>query len=269
MLPIEEPRLTLRKLLKFDLNDAKSTFSKMRLNGASVLPLDTMPLHISAYQVASNLTNEAMDSIIRGRMLEPEVAGQTRYHKFPLQYEHTLLKTGNPGQWWLQFDITASPWDKDGKPVLFDDDRRLVQILVKEEKLADAGRSLFIEDIQLVEHYQRAQPIKMKCGRLAMVKTVFNPREWDKYGKLGSWSRVWNMVFGKIGQYWLDHVQHNALLLPLALLLTFVLFFARVWYQRRQQDKTIDAEYALLESTQDGMPPPYSDIPIIKVEEYD
>ncbi|KAF2621943.1 hypothetical protein BU25DRAFT_435166 [Macroventuria anomochaeta] len=257
-------------LLKFDLKDAVSDISIMRLNGATVLPLDPMPLHINAYQVAGNLTHEAMDSIIHERLLDPDFAWQTRYHQFPLQYEHTLLKTETPGQWWMQFDITGFPWGKDGEPVHFDEDRRLVQVLVKEEKLADgAEKSLSIKDVQIVERYQRAQPIRMKCGKLAMVKTAFDPNEWDEYGKLGSWSRVWNMVFGKIGQYWLDHIQHNALLLPLALLLAFLIFFARVWHQRGQQEKAMDAEYALLESTQEGLPPAYSDIPVIKIEEYD
>lgn len=258
------------KLLKIDLKDAVSAFSTMRLNGAQVLPLDPMPLYINAFQVAANLTQETMDSIIHERMLDADFAWQTMYHQFPLQYEHTLLKTDTPGQWWMQFDVKGLQYGKDGEPLEFDPEHKLVQVLVKQVKLEDdAGESLFIEDVQVVDQSQRAQPIRMKCGKLAMVKTTFDPNEWDEYGKLGSWSRIWNKIFGKIGQYWLDHIQHNALLLPLALLLAFVVFFTRVWHQKRQQGKTMDAEYALVESSYDELPPAYSDIPIIKIEEYD
>ena len=58
--------------------------------------------------------------------------------------------------------------------------------------------------------------------------------------------------------------------MPLALLCAFVVFFARAWYQRRQRDAGVDAEYALLEeTTSEDLPPAYADIPVIKVEVYD
>ncbi|KAH6621733.1 hypothetical protein C7974DRAFT_397042 [Boeremia exigua] len=257
-------------LLEFDIRDDRSEISTMELNGGQVLPLATMPLFINAYQVAANISQEAMDSIVREGMLDPQVIEQTNYHQFPLQYEHTLLKTKTPGQWWLQFDVTGLHYGRNGEVASFDEDRRIVQILVKEQKVeSEEGHSLIIEDIHIVERYMRAQPLKMKCGKMAAVKTSFNPSEWDSYGKLGSWSRTWNMFSVRMGQYWLDNIQHNALLLPLVLLLAFIIFFVHVWYQRRQQDKDMDAEYALLESEQDDLPPAYSDIPVIKIEEYD
>lgn len=247
-----------------------NALSTLSLNGARILPLDPMPLFINAHQVAANLSQEAMDSIVREGLLEPDFAWQTKYHKFSLHYEHTLLKTNTPGQWLIQFDVTNLQYGHDVMPVYYGQSHKLVEILVKEQRDGQhVGGSLFVEDIRVVAQPQRTQPIRMKCGKLAIVNTSFHSNEWDEYGKLGSWSRMWNMVFGKIGQYWSDHIQHNALLLPLALLLAFVVFFARVWHQRRQQDKAMDAEYALLESTNDDLPPAYSDIPIIKIEEYD
>ncbi|XPS95481.1 hypothetical protein M3J09_004771 [Ascochyta lentis] len=261
-------------LLKIDVKDALSQPSRiptLHLNGFPVLPLGAMPLHIDATQVTANLTQEIMDNIVRERLLDPDFGWQTKYHKFPLQYEHALLRTETPGQWWMQFDVTGLQYGEDGEPVHFDGEgRKIVQVLIKHVKSTDvSSEELSIEDIQVVEISQRVQPIRMKCGKLAMVKTSFDPNEWDEYGKLGSWPRVWNMVFGKIGQYWKDHFQHNALLMPLELLLAFVIFFARVWYVKRQQEKTMDAEYALLESAHDDLPPAYSGIPIIKIEEYD
>lgn len=259
--------IDLSKLFKFYVEDSTSTLPTMSLNGAQVLPLASMPLFINAYQVAANDSQDLMDSI--EHMFNPDFAVQTRYNHFPVQYEHALLKTKTPGQWWLQLDVQSMQWGRGGETV-FDENRKIVQILVKEQKREnDQGRSLSIQDVQVVESNLREQPIKMKCGKPAMVKTFFNPKEWDEYGKLGSWSHAWNMVFGKIGQYWRDNIQHNALLLPLALLLAFVIFFARVWCQRRQQDKSMDAEYALVETMEDDLPPAYSDIPVIKIEEYD
>ncbi|KAJ4384997.1 hypothetical protein N0V86_000602 [Didymella sp. IMI 355093] len=244
--------------------------STLRVNGASVLPLGPMPLYVNAYQVADNLTQDALDSIIQIGMLDADFKGDTDYSVTPaLQYEHTLLKTKTPGEWYIQFDMTGMQYGIYPEPLHFDLDRRLVQILVKEQKTGNDGRTLSIEDIQIIERSERAQPIKMKCGKLAMVKTSFVPSEWDKYGRLGSWSRLWNMVSLKISQYWFDNFQHNALVLPLALMLAFFIFFARVWYERRQQDKTTDAEYALLDCDHDELPPAYANIPVIKIEDYE
>lgn len=262
-------------LLKFDIKDAESAmYSPMHLNGAAILPLGAMPLYISAFQVAGNTSQSALDSIIRSGMLDPDFAWQTSFHAFGLRYEHALLKTKTPGQWYLQFDVQGLQHGADGQPKVFDADRRIVQMLVQEEKKGanEQGRedrSLLIRDIGLVERYQRVQPLKMKCGKLAMVKTLFDPAQWDEYGQVDTLSHFWNMVFATIGGHWADLVQHNALLLPLALLCAFVVFFARAWYQRRQRDAGVDAEYALLEETSEDLPPAYADIPVIKVEEYD
>lgn len=222
-----------------------------------------MPLFINAYQVLANTSQEALDSIVREGMLDRNYTGQTEYIHFPVMYEHTLLKTKNAGQWWLQFEVTGLHWR-------FSNYQKIVQMLVKEQKREGGqGHSLTIEDFRVVGHDERERPLKMKCGKPAMVKTSFKPSEWDKYGKLHSWSHGWNKTIGTIGN-WLSYVQHNALLLPLGLLVAFVIFFTRVWCQRGQQDKAMDAEYALLDTMEvDDLPPAYSSIPVIKIEEYD
>jgi len=259
---VRELSLMRKKLLKFDVKDAVSALSTMTLNGGQILPLATMPLFIKAYQVPANTSQDALNSIVHDGMLDPSYTGPTPFYQFPVMYEHTLLKTKKAGQWWLQFYITGLHWRFSGH-------HRLVEILVKEQKPESGeGRSLSIEDFRVVGYLEREKPLKMKCGKQAMVKTSFKPSEWDEYGKLGSWSHTWNMVFGKIGQ-WLDRIQHSALLLPLALLVAFIIFFARVGCQRRQQDKTVDAEYALVDTEDFDLPPAYSDIPVIKIEEYD
>lgn len=273
---LREPWLNASQLLKFDVKERGfDVISTLRLNNAPVLPLGAMPLYINAYQTVSNITQDTMDKLVSERLLDPDFAWQTKYHEFPLQYEHVLLRTKTPGQWWMQLDILGLQYGEDGEPLRFpDENHKLVQVLVKQVRTkldyeVEEHEELSIEDIQIVERSQRAQPTRMKCGKLAMVKTTFDPNEWDEYGKLGSWTRVWNMVFGKIGQFWEDYLQHNALLLPLYLVLAFVIFFARVYYKKRQQSKTMDAEYALLEAADEDLPPAYADIPIIKIEAYD
>ncbi|KAJ4986975.1 hypothetical protein SVAN01_07516 [Stagonosporopsis vannaccii] len=257
-----EPSLTKKKLLKFDIKKAESALSTVSLNGGQILPLAPMPLFINAYQVLANTSQNALDSIVHEGMLDPNYAGPTPYYHYPVMYDHTLLKTKDAGQWWLQFYVT-------GLHSHFSEYTRLVEILIKEQKgESGAVHSLSIEDFRVVGYLEREKPLKMKCGRLAMVKTSFKPSEWDEYGKLGSWSHTWNMVIGKIGQG-LDHIRHSALLLPLALFVAFIVFFARVGCQRRQQDKNVDAEYALVDTEDFELPPAYSDIPVIKIEEYD
>ena len=76
------------------------------------------------------------------------------------------------------------------------------------------------------------------------------------------------MMFGKVKTYWVDH-QSNIPVLLLALVFAVCFFIARAWAVRRLQEKTMDAEYALLEPSHDDLPPAYSDIPVIKIEEYD
>jgi hypothetical protein len=147
------------------------------------------------------------------------------------------------------------------------DEQKLVQVLLRNET-----NELFIEDVQVVARRDRAQPYRMKCGRLAMVQTVFDPTEWDKYGKIGTESRLQNMIVDKISDVWSDDFQHNALVLPLALVLAFGIFMLRRWYVRRQQERSVaedDAEIALLNGDYEDAPPAYADIPVIKIEEYD
>lgn len=238
-----------------------------------------MPLHISALQVASNISRTSLSNIIASALLSgAPTSPSTNPTPLPLQYEHSLLKTRVSGQWYLQFDVLGLATGPTDTPLLFDIDRRIVQLLVKEEKLQTADnadgniRSLTIEDIRLVERYLRAAPLKMKCGKPAAIVTSFDPREWDEFGKLGSWAHAFGKVWGGVE----EKVVRNALLLPCVLLLALVVFLARVWVVsgRREGAGGRDAEYALVGQGEDEdeaflLPPAYGIVPVIKVEEYD
>lgn len=228
-----------------------------------------MPLNINAFQVPSDITADDMEQLWLG----PSEWGV----QLPLQYEHTVLRTKENGKIWVQFDVTGLPLSESNDPrfpfltgelvKMTDDKQKLVQVLLRNET-----NQLFIEDVQLVARTDRAQPYRMKCGRLAMVQTVFDPTEWDAYGKIGTESRLQNMVVGKISDIWSDAFQHTALVLPLALVLAFCIFILRRWCVQRRLERSVaedDAEIALLNCDTEDAPPAYADIPVIKIEEYD
>lgn len=158
-----------------------------------------------------------------------------------------------------------------GEPIKLEgEDRKLVQILLREEK---ETRDLLIEDIQLVARKDRVQPYRMKCGRFAMVQTAFDPEEWDEYGRIGTYERLWNIAIGKDGS-WSDWYQDNVLRISLVLLAVMcIVVVRRHFYLKRQEQRSLreDAEVALLDPEYDELPPAYADIsiPEIKIEEYD
>ncbi|KAI4613527.1 uncharacterized protein J4E87_009828 [Alternaria ethzedia] len=248
------PRNSL--LLKFALaefNDA------LLLNDQRIFPLDPMPLNINAKQVTTEVEQEETDA-------DSEDGPNPNRHRrilFPLQYEHTVFRADEPELWWLQFNATGLPWGETAEPIKLG--QRIVQILVRKEHDGnmEGGYILSIEEVLVVSAKGKMPPPRMKCGKLAMMQTTFDPREWDEYGKFGTLSRVWNAFVGRI------QVGKDALLLPLFALLAASLVMARRLFLQRQQEKPgtdSEAETALLGR---DAPPPYADIPVIKIEEYD
>jgi hypothetical protein len=202
--------------------------------------------------------------------------------QMPLQYVHTVLRTQEQGEIWVQFDITELALDElqdsryvgfAGEPFKMDsEDQKLMQLRLHTNK--ETGE-LSIEEISVVKRADRVQPYRMKCGRLAMVQTLYNPREWDTYGKYGTWERFQNMVEEKASEFWFDWLQH-AIMFPLGMLFVGCVVLAyRRFEQMRAARKVAmadDAEFALLDSAYDDtydVPPAYADLPIIKIEEYD
>jgi hypothetical protein len=229
------------------------------LNGDNILPLDATPPFINAPQIPINITSDSLKSDGYG-LLPWDVM-------LPLRYEHTVLRTQEQGRLWIQFDVTGLPLDQIqdsrypslvGEPVILDKrEQKLVQLLLQQHSETD---ELFILDVQVVARADRVQPYRMKCGRLAMIQTMYDPREWDKYGKYGTWARVHNFVLGEVGVW------------PLVLSLAGLCVLLRRWCQQRQREVTAmegDAEIALLVAEYEDAPPAYADIPVIKIEEYD
>ncbi|KAF1848842.1 uncharacterized protein K460DRAFT_81541 [Cucurbitaria berberidis CBS 394.84] len=225
-----------------------------------------MPLDINALQVPAHLTTGLMAGL-----LEEELTPSWPFvMKFPLQYEHTLLQTEMNGPTWIQFNVVGLPFGETTESVKMDKEgQKMIQIRLGKK---DDSSELLIEDLQVVERKDRAQPFRMRCGKLAMDQTSYDPNEWDKHGKFGTWSRTWNVFMGKAGGSWGEKLLNNVLLLPLALSLAFILVVARRWYQQREQEKDFgeeELEIALLGSYYEDAPPTYANIPVIKIEECD
>jgi hypothetical protein len=250
----------LQQGLEFTIEHVSDGSTILLLNGDNILPLDAKPPSINAPQLPTNITANNLKS--NGYDILPWVM------MLPLQYEHTVLRTQEQDQLWVQFDVTGLPLDQIqdprypslvGEPVALDKkEQKLVQLLLQQQSQTD---ELFIKDVQVVTRADRVQPYRMKCGRLAMVQTTYDPREWDKYGKYGTWIRMYNFVLGEIGMW------------PLALSFAglFVLLSRRLRQQGRHQVTALedDTEIALLAAEHEDAPPAYADIPVIKVEEYD
>ncbi|KAF2832456.1 hypothetical protein CC86DRAFT_442690 [Ophiobolus disseminans] len=241
------------------------------LNGRRILPLDPMPLNINAWQVPANITTDDMTLLWLG----PTAWGV----QLPLQYEHTVLRTQESGAIWIQFDVTGLPLSKTNDPRfpylavqpihLEGEDRKLVQLLLRQQ---NETSGMFIEDVQVVARKERAQPFRMKCGRLAMVQTSFDPAKWDKYGKLGTSARLQSLVVSKTGDLWSDYVQSNMFVFSLTVLLAMGMVMLRLKYWQRQleeEESDVDSENALLSIGYEDAPPAYANIPVIKIEEYD
>ncbi|KAF7577526.1 hypothetical protein A1F96_09677 [Pyrenophora tritici-repentis] len=244
-------------MLMFKLDESQSA---LLLDDHRIFPLDPMPLHIGAMQVPNDMDKGALDEQM-GRGFRPDAPGGMR---FPLQYEHSVFRAEGPGSMWLQFNVTGLAFGEDTEP--FQLGQNVIQVLLRAEDDEDDYK-LSIGVVQVVQEKNMAQAPRMECGRLAMVKTTFDPNQWDEFGKFGTWSRTWNLVIGRLGDYWSDHLEDNMMLLPLLVLLSVSIVMASRFYQSRQQDdRDSDAETALLGHY---APPPYRDIPVIKIEEYD
>jgi hypothetical protein len=252
-------------MLGFELDDAKTA---LLLNGQRIFPLDPMPLHINAVQIPTNITMGALEQQIQRGLRSSNPKRMT----FPLQYEHTVFRARQGGFLWVQFNVTGLAFGETVEPVKMQ--QKVVQILLREIPHRDEvdGELVYttkfsIKDIDIADAKMRVQPQKMECG--AIVQTMFDPNHWDEYGQLGTWSRTGYAVLAKL----VERLASVVLLLPLALFLAICMVMARRMYQLRQQERLCreDAETALLgrDSNDDDAPPPYADIPVIKIEEYD
>lgn len=242
----EEPARENSLLLNFTIDAAEPT---LLLNGERIAPTPLLPLSISAFQTPANLSKEIMGKMARQQMLDSSWHPGTKYGTFELQYEHTILRT-EEGDEWIQFDVTdahrrglnpgSAKLDKEGQKMV------QVKLLRLSSGQDNPPTTLSIADIQVVEHKDRVQPMKMKCGKLSATRTKYNPTEWDYYGRFGSWTRSWHLVLWRS----LDFFERTAPLLIIFSVILGVFGLVR-WVKKRNQKRAValakdDAEATLL-----------------------
>ncbi|KAF2267172.1 hypothetical protein CC78DRAFT_577373 [Lojkania enalia] len=247
-------------LLNFTISNIDST---LLLNGKRIAPMAPLPLSLYAYQTNANLSAGIMTKMAHMHMLDDAtwIVG-TKYGRFELQYEHTLLATESPVEEYLQFDVTAihmrSTYNP-GSAKLNNGEQKMVQLLLGRQFVEDQVNTV-IKDIQLVTRQDREQPIKMPCGKTAMIQTEYNPLEWDYYGKFGTWSRAMHRLLWTLGSF----LQHNAPFIIIFSIICKVIIVRRHINRRKAQAAELlgeeDTEAAVpLASEYGDAPPRYSE----------
>jgi hypothetical protein len=205
------------------------------LNGRAIFPIELIPPFISALQIPSNVTWADLN------LTESDL--YTRGVQLPLEYEHTLMPTPEPGQYWVVFDVTGLALDEindtrypnlASRPTkMYSEEQKLVQMIVQERNIMGTVE-LFIDYIVVVDRADRMEPWETEDGQLAMDQTSYNPSEWDEYGKYGTWARVQSIVKGVPGDMWLDWLKQDPLIFSLIVPISCSLFLLLFWYQRWQ-----------------------------------
>ncbi|KAF2008147.1 hypothetical protein P154DRAFT_16511 [Amniculicola lignicola CBS 123094] len=189
-------------LLNFTVDD---TDAALYLNGQRAAPLAPLPADISAFQTPANLSAETMGKMVRQNMLDRSWALGTKYGQFELEYEHALLETEVMGNQWLQFDIKAihiRQSRNSGGYRLKKEGQKMVQMLLRQQ-IQENVRVMTINDISIIAHTDEKElkkPIMMPCGKPAVVRTSFNPLEWDYYGQFGTATRAWHKIYWGTGE---------------------------------------------------------------------
>jgi hypothetical protein len=212
---------------------------------------------IEALQVPPNVTWDDLNSAES----DPNVWGV----QLPLVYEHTVQYSPEPGQYYIIFDVIGLALDSindprypglAGPPMTMDkEEQKLVELIIQYECVKGITE-LFIDYIVVCRREHRTPPWQTKLGQPAMVQTSYNPNEWDRYGKHGTWARTQSLIKGMLGDIWLKCLQNNTLLLPYALLLACGIIMLRLWHKRRLHTKSAveDDEIVLLGSVDKDAP---------------
>ncbi|KAF2704680.1 hypothetical protein K504DRAFT_484872 [Pleomassaria siparia CBS 279.74] len=243
----QEPAQDNSLLLVFNIQG-----ENLLLNGERIAPAAplSLPLSILAFQTPANLTQNTLYGMPTALRTDSDRSQEReKYAKFELQYKHSLLATKDFNEQWVQFDVTGAHLRgvNPGSAKLDKQNQKMVQLLLH-RGVSNGQQVLFIKDIQVVERKDRVQPLLMKCGKPAMVRTEYNPLEWDKYGKFGTLARSWHLALWKSKGFFMRNLPQM-----LVVSLLFASFSLVRWHIRRTQERKSaqikgDDEAALLES---------------------
>ncbi|KAF2652397.1 hypothetical protein K491DRAFT_681406 [Lophiostoma macrostomum CBS 122681] len=226
----------------------------------SILP--PRPPPITAFQIPGNTSQEIMSKMVDQNMMSHDAWNLgTKYGTFELEYEHALLATPRYGEQYLQFDVTRIHMRSTHNPGSYSMDRdgqKMVQLLLVQD-MSNDKLELTIKDIQVIERQDRQDPIKMDCGKYAIITRKFNPLEWDYYGKFGTAERAWHQILWDT----LKFIDRNGLIIIIVSLVAGIYSLVR-WVMGRNKRQfaaqpTEDAEVGLLQADYTDAPPEYTD----------
>ncbi|KAF2643633.1 hypothetical protein P280DRAFT_466400 [Massarina eburnea CBS 473.64] len=258
----QEPAQENSLLLNFTLT---ADSQAILLNDKRIAPLAPMPLFINAFQTPANLSKATLDKMVESHMLDETFTLGTKYGAFELAYAHSVVGMQKRGRYWIQIDVTDVLVRGAHNPKSYNltqDGQKMAQLLIKEDRVTGA---LKIEDLQLVERKDRAMPFKMKCGRFAIKTTMFNPREWDRFGKFDTFSRGWNVLVHSSIEFLLG----PGLVLIILTAIVGAVTLVKKFIAKRQNNNELedeDAEAALLGNDYEDAPPEYEDVPELEEE---
>lgn len=180
----------------------------------------------------------------------------TKYGQIEIGYKYTQLATSQPGVEWLQFDITELYIRQEHQMLGYHmdkEDQKMFQLSVH-RPIQGNEKTVTFGPVRTIQRGEKEAPLKMPCGRDAMLVAEYNPAEWDEFGKIGSWSHMWNSWFSDswFARNWLN-IHFAVTLLAICILIR------RRRLQRMEQAAAMraeeDAEAALLDC--DDTPPEY------------
>jgi hypothetical protein len=227
--------------LRLSVNDtAGETGPTVQLNGHVIFPPQTTSPFINALQISPNITWDELRSL--------NSSPRTQGVEMPLYYENTLLFTHDQFEFFVVIDVIGLALDKMddsrypdllGKPTRMEhENQQLVQMRIKYKGVPC---HLVLDYIEVVDREWRAIPILSISGKPLVEQRISNPSDRDKYGKFGTWDRVQSLITGKA----IGHVQSNALVLAMAILLVLGIMVFRSWHQGKRRKHVVEDDALL------------------------
>lgn len=155
--------------------------------------IDAVP--IDAVPVNTGISPEAMDALLSSLPADLEKTSFFKYGRYELGYSLTQMRVGNGAKTAVQFDVKSiyrrdTQWSLE----LNHADQKIVQLQIDSVALPGTRPVVMsLSRAELVTREEKLKPFKMKCGREAKWVAELDPREWDNFGKLGTWSRTLNV----------------------------------------------------------------------------
>lgn len=196
---------------------------------------------IKALPLLADVSNEVLEGVLSDlphleRTLDYELP------KYELGYTLTHMQVYQGPRTVLQFDTTSVYNRHTGRSIeLNHKDQKIVELDINRVELPNIQPvAMTLSRARLVTREEKQKPYRMKCGREAKWVVERDPREWDEFGKLGTWSRTLHV-------WWHQQVVPLAAFGFLLCLIGLVRFAKYRHAQNEEKAEDIEAAAALLD----------------------